>query len=391
LGDYLEQNLNSPELWVYWNNAKAALLSQNPIKIAVGIPIGTNPDVAKEILRGVALAQNEINDDSTENGINGRLLQVVIANDSNNPELAKKVAKRFAQDPSILAVVGHNASNASIAAQDIYINNKLVMITPTSLSDQLQSNSYIFRMVPQPYQLARYVQKEYPNSILGTCTDPDTADNNHPMIAQFNILLNKKTVELNCDFLKDEKLTNNALALDEEVTKILEEIKQQKIDSLFLSPYVDRISELTKVLQVIRDKNSEIRLYGSPTLFTSETLEAGQAAEGLTFSVPWYPDDNKPKNFQFQQEFEQLYQDLSDNWRTAMAYDATKIAIQGLRQISAGRQQIERKQLDKVLNSSTFIHDGATGKTEFSNQGINENYSETIIQIKNGQFTPLKF
>jgi hypothetical protein len=44
LGDYLKQNPNSPELRVYWNNAKAAIDSnKNPIKIAVSIPIGTNP------------------------------------------------------------------------------------------------------------------------------------------------------------------------------------------------------------------------------------------------------------------------------------------------------------------------------------------------------------
>jgi branched-chain amino acid transport system substrate-binding protein len=389
LGNYLEQNPNSPELWVYWNNAKAALLSKNPIKIAVSIPIETNPNVAQEILRGVALAQNEINDDSTANGINGQLLQVVIANDNNNSELANKVAKKFAQDPSISAVVGHNASNASIAAQDIYKNSKLVMITPTSLSDRLQSHAYIFRMVPQPYQLARYVQKQYPNSILGTCTDPDTADNNHAFITQFNMVLEKKTIELPCDFLANEKLTDNALALDQEVTKILEKIEQQKIDSLVLSPYIERIAEMTDVLQAVRNKNSEIRLYGNPTLSTSETLEAGQAVEGLILSVPYYPDDNQSKSFQFQQEFQQLYQALSDNWRTAMAYDATGIVIHGLEKISEGKQQIRREQLDNVLNS--IIYNGATGKNEFSNQGINENYSETIIQIKNGQFTPLSF
>jgi hypothetical protein len=69
LGDYLKQHPNSPELRVYWNNAKAALLSKNPIKIAVSIPIGTNPDIAQEILRGVALAQNEFNNRNNETGI----------------------------------------------------------------------------------------------------------------------------------------------------------------------------------------------------------------------------------------------------------------------------------------------------------------------------------
>lgn len=391
LGNYLKQNPNSPELWVYWNNAKAALLSNNnnPIKIAVSIPSETNPNVANEILGGVALAQNEINDLNNETGINGQLLQVVIANDKNDDKLAKKVAESFTQDPSILAVVGHNASNASLAAKDIYKNNKLVMITPTSLSDQLQSDSYIFRMVPVAYSLGNYVKKEYPNSNIGICADPDTADNNSAFLTQFYVLFDNKYINLSCDFLDDPGLTDDAE--DKKIATILKEIKDNKINSLVLAPYIERISEFTNILQIVRNKNSGIRLYGSPTFLTRETFQGGQeVVEGLTLSVPWYADDNKPKNFQFRQEFKQLYQAPSDNWRTAMAYDATWIIATGLERISKKQQQSEREQLNNVLQKKS--HDGAIGKSSFDDQGLNVNPSaDYVIQIKDGEFTPLRF
>lgn len=73
--------------------------------------------MAKEILRGVAQAQDEVN---RSGGINGKLLQVAIANDDNEANQAQQIAKQFVQDTSILAVVGHNSSNASIAAAPIY-------------------------------------------------------------------------------------------------------------------------------------------------------------------------------------------------------------------------------------------------------------------------------
>jgi branched-chain amino acid transport system substrate-binding protein len=387
LGDYLRQNSNSPELWVYWNNVKAALLSvKNPIKIAVSIPIGTNFDVAKEILRGVALAQNEINARNNETGINGQLLQVVIANDNNEDGLAKQVAQRFVQDPSILAVVGHNASNATKKAKAIY-TGKLVMITPTSFSDAIQGDPYIFRMVPQisyfANKLARYIEQKNPNSTVGTCIDPKTADNDS-LIAQFEAVFSNKTFQLSCDFLDPESKSSSSIA------NVLREIKQQKINSVILAPYINRITEIIQISQDIHSQNSSIRLYGSPTFFTQETLEAGQASEGLTLSVPWYPSE---KNVQYQKDFKQLYLETEtterDNWRTAMAYDATRIIIKGLEQISQKQQQIGRKQLNNVLTgegNSKFIYDGATGKTIFSDSGVNEIQSDVIVQIQNGQF-----
>lgn len=389
LGDYLKQNPNSPELWVYWNNAKAALLSENPIKIAVSIPIETNQEVAEEILRGVALAQNEINDDDNyKNGINGQLLQVVIANDNNDSNVATQVAKEFVQDPSILAVVGHNASNATLAAKEIY-EHKLVMITPTSFSDELQGDPYIFRMVPQisyfANKLAEYIEQENPNAIVGTCLDTFAPDNDS-FVTQFEAVFPDKTYELPCGFLDDE-LTGNSL--NKEVINVVKEIKKQKINSLVLAPYISRMPEMVEIIQNIHDSNLPIQLYGSPTFFTQKTLKARQAVEGLTLSVPWYPNKNEPKNVQFQQKFQQLYPEVEiDNWRTAMAYDATSILATGLEQISEQKQPIDREELNHVLTAPDrkFVHDGATGETTFSASGVNENQHDVLIQIKNGQF-----
>ena len=105
----LQQNRNDPETIIYLNNATGS--NGSFLKIAVSVPIGSNPNVAQEILRGVAQAQDEIN---TSGGINGAKLQVEIVNDDNSPEVVREVARTLTKDPSILAVIGHNASNASL-------------------------------------------------------------------------------------------------------------------------------------------------------------------------------------------------------------------------------------------------------------------------------------
>jgi branched-chain amino acid transport system substrate-binding protein len=123
----LQANSNDPETLIYFNNAKANL-TERFLTIAVSVPIGSNLNVAQEILRGIAQAQDEVN---SHGGINGKLLQVEIANDYNQPDVSKKIADTFVSDRQILAAIGHNASDASIAAAPVYDRGKLVMLTPT--------------------------------------------------------------------------------------------------------------------------------------------------------------------------------------------------------------------------------------------------------------------
>ncbi|MEM9276627.1 MAG: AAA-like domain-containing protein, partial [Cyanobacteria bacterium P01_F01_bin.143] len=156
----LENSPNDPEALIYWNNAKFAN-SNNTISIAVGVPIGKNKEVAQEMLRGVAQAQNEANKDceakeiNNKNkncGINGKPLQVKIVNDDNDPEIAKELATLLVKDKDILAVVGHNSSDVSLSVIEVY-QGRLVMISPTSTVMDLprireSKINYIFRTVP---------------------------------------------------------------------------------------------------------------------------------------------------------------------------------------------------------------------------------------------------
>jgi len=109
---------NDPETRIYLNNAQVA--EQKNVKIAAVVPIGSNLDVAQEMLRGIAQAQTEFNQQ-------GGNLQVQIINDQNNSDIAEKVAKKLVKDTSILAVIGSNASNASLAGAKIYQEHGLVM------------------------------------------------------------------------------------------------------------------------------------------------------------------------------------------------------------------------------------------------------------------------
>ena len=139
----------------------------------MSVPIGGNLNVAQEILRGVAQAQRDINQ---QGGIKGRLLQIVIANDDNNPEIAKTVAQEFIIDRQILSAIGHNSSSASLAAAPVYDRGKLVAISPTSYSSKLSGISeYFFRPVPSARfsaeVLADYILNQANLNTIAICWD----------------------------------------------------------------------------------------------------------------------------------------------------------------------------------------------------------------------------
>ncbi|MGL5075126.1 MAG: ABC transporter substrate-binding protein, partial [Waterburya sp.] len=113
--DSLERYSNDPETLIYYNNS--LIVGENEtITIGASVPVGGSLDVAKEILRGVAQAQNEINQQGglERDGIK-TLVRVQIANDDNQPEIAQQIAANFVANPQIMGVVGHNSSDVSIA------------------------------------------------------------------------------------------------------------------------------------------------------------------------------------------------------------------------------------------------------------------------------------
>ncbi|OKH25968.1 hypothetical protein NIES593_02460 [Hydrococcus rivularis NIES-593] len=347
----LQKQRNDPETLIYLNNARNG--DKSSYKIIVSVPIGSNLDVAQEILRGVAQAQNEID---RKGGINGKPLQVAIANDENNPDLAIQLANTFIEDPQTLAVVGHNSSDASVAAAPVYNRGGLVMITPTSFSDKLSSSGdYIFRMVPTirflTDTLSDYIVHTAHKTKIAVCSSRAAVDNEsfrNQFINSFQAE-GKQYINVKCDF--DDPQYN-----PEE--KILE-IVSSGADSLLLAPHVDRIG---KAVEMAQANQGRLTLFGSPTLYTYKTLKEGQqAVNGIALVAPWHPD-TLPYNAPFRKQARQLWGG-EVNWRSAQAYDATMA-------ITAALQQSQtREGLKNTLTDRTFSVEGVTGTIKFLPSG----------------------
>nr|WP_199331908.1 ABC transporter substrate-binding protein [Anabaena lutea] len=374
---YLQEYPNDPEARIYLENAKIS--NKEVIKIGVAVPIGSNPPVAQEILRGVALAQQEINNDG---GVNGKFLQVQIANDDNNPEIAQQVAQKFVNNADILAVVGHNSSDASLPASNIYQAGKLVMISPTSSSTKLTdrqdrtNGNYIYRTVisftATAEALAEYAKKTGKIKIL-ICSDSKAADQSFEQV--FVNAMNTRKLELindiKCDFAADNFQSE----------KIIQSAIEQNVSTILLNPQVDRINQ---AIELAKSNQGKFLLLGNPSLETKKTLAAGDAVNGMIMAVPWKID--VLYNQEFVQNANRLWGEQNlITWRTAMAFDATKtvaIAIQ-----KKGSRRIDIQQ----ALSNNFSFPGVTGTIRFLSWGDRTGDrigKAVLVQIQPDSSTP---
>mgnify|MGYP003465930398 FL=1 len=363
----LQIQRNDPEAWIYQNNAKA-IATNNFLKIAVSVPIGGNLNVAKEILRGVAQVQEEVN---SHGGIKGKLLQVAIVNDDNNPLTAKKMARHLSQDDKILGVVGHNSTEASVAAAPIYQKSGLVMISPTTVGSSLSDiGSYIFRTTPDTRStadiLARYTVESARKSKIAICFASDAkASQSFKDAFEWSIVqAGGKVIETNCDF---SQANFNPVDVPAQAVS-------SGADALLLAPSIYNVNQAISVVQANKKR---LPLLGNQTMYSFETLQQGSAdANGIILSVAWHSGDNTDRVFT---EEAQSQWGGDVGWRTAMAYDATKAMVVGLE----SELKPSRQKLQATLANPDFTFTGATGIVTFLPSG-DRNLKGVLVTVESG-------
>jgi branched-chain amino acid transport system substrate-binding protein len=356
---------NDPETRIYLNNSLAILQIgkiERVRKIAIAVPIGSNINVAQEILRGVAQAQTEVNRQ------NNNPIAIEIYNDDNQAEIAKQIARKTIADRQILAVIGSNASDASLAAAPIYQQAGLVAITPTSMTKELSNiGNYIYRTVPTSQALAATLAQQIVRvdrqQKLAICFDRGASDNvsfRDDLIAEV-ARAGGEIANVNCDIA----------ASNFNATDLMGKVTSSGANALFISAHIDRLPQAFQLAQANRGR---LPLYSSPTLHTYQTLEQGHAIAGLTLVTPWQPPQTVEPNT-FADRARRLWGGQV-SWRTAMSYDAAIAIATGLQQSAGTRQELQQ-----AFRRSNFSAVGASGTVKFLPTGDRQ-FPPAIVSVR---------
>ncbi|MEC4896212.1 MAG: ABC transporter substrate-binding protein [Oscillatoria sp. PMC 1051.18] len=362
----LKEKPNDPEALIYLNNARIG--KNKSYTIVASMPIGEEIDAAQEMLRGVAQAQQEINQ---VGGINGIPLKILIANDDNNPEIAKQLAEEFIDRSDILGVIGHFGSAVSLAAAEIYQANQLVMISPTSTSVELSTlGDYIFRTVPSDRfagsALSRYTVNEL-NLQKAAVFFNSESSYSKSLKNEYTTALFGDGGEVVAEYDFADNNFNSANAVNDAIAK--------NAEVLMLAP---NSATLDQALQVVQVNDKRLPLLAGDSAYKATTLQIGRSdAVGMILAVPWHiladPDA------EFPQTAGKLWGG-EVNWRTALAYDASQALIAGL------QPNPSRSGLQQTLSSGNFEANGASGKIRFLSSG-DRNQAVQLVTIQPGSRT----
>jgi branched-chain amino acid transport system substrate-binding protein len=130
----------------------AGCRSHAPVRI--GVVIGG------EGVAGARIAASEIN---ATGGIHGRLLdlRVMAKGGATRASVALAAAESLAGDPSVIGIVGHANSAASLSGAQIYNARHVLQIAPTSSAPLLtRAGPYTFRLVASDIHQARFLADE---------------------------------------------------------------------------------------------------------------------------------------------------------------------------------------------------------------------------------------
>jgi len=391
-----EEERKDPETLIYMNNALLKAKQADYYTLAVIVPVRNNQqgraeiDLPKEILRGVAQAQTEVNlklfsseIDSNLNGlvfqenqaIKGKGLQVIIADDANLKEESIARANSLVKMGGVWGAIGHYTNAMTAHTVDIYNQNHLVLISPGSTTEAAREKprKFFFRTVPRTKVsvevFAKYlIEKKGQTKVAGFYSTSSEATSS--FWEEFRKQFRERGGNI-------AKITEFDLShSDFNVKKAIQEVRQTEKTTIVLSPshIPIALNNAMALLQANLDRNWVV---GTGGIYSQKTLEAaGQlpSFEKIAAAVSWH-HLNSP-NRKFLENTRKLWEGNVSH-RTALTYDAAKALIQAIKE----QQQPSREGMQKTLADPNFSVTGATGTIQFDRTGERKNFSPILVHI----------
>ena len=363
-----QTNSSNPELLIYYNNS-LSLHRDLYYTLAVVVPVNINQGNAKEMLRGVAMAQDQYNKKAKDDQ---PLLRIIIANDNNDPLKAQKIAAILSQNPEIIGVIGHNSSDATEAALVEYEKKNLPVISPTSSGSFLNSPIFFRTTISNQYQAKQLVN--YTRSLKS-----EKVVIFHDSNSRYSQDLKKIYQESFPEkIIKEYDLSDLNLDFSFELAKIA---YNNEADTVVILSSATSDLVAIELIQA-NDKlppEYQLNLLGSDSLYNSDVLnilkQGENAVNNLTITgLSWNSITPETKNFL---EFGKEIWKEKLNWRVASSYDAAQAFIKVL------KPNISRHQVLELLRDVQLKPDETSGRSiEFDNDG-NINSNPAMLKINN--------
>jgi len=340
---------------------------------------GANPIIGEAAIKGIDMAIEDINSKGgvTFDGKQYKLAYKALDNGFNTDESALN-AQEFADDESILAMVGPNDSDMCMATSAVIKEYGLPEIAPWSTLVELTDNEMILRCCFtdnfQGYILAKYAY-EFENA--------KTAAVLYDMSNPYNVGVAENFKKAFEEFGGSivEFQTYNGKTGESDFTSQMTKIASAAPDILLLPNFYEEI--VVQTTQA-RDMGYKGKFMGSDTWGDDALLEwdTDNLLDGAIWVGHYHKDIASQMALDFIDKYHEIYGTTGDpNDIVALNYDAVHVLALGIE----NAKELSRAGIHEGL-MSLDSYEGVTGKMTWDNGNGDPTKSAVVIQIKDGAF-----
>ena len=345
------------------------------LTIAVASPAsGSGSFQGKPQEEGVKLAVDEAN---AAGGINGLTLDLQLADDRNDKKTAAEQAQRLVADGKTLVVLGHRTSDTAIAAAPVYGSGGLPVITGSASAPAVTAgNPWSFRVIfGNSYQGA--VLAEYAYYVLGARSVRIAHDGSSyglSLVEGFK----SAAAQVGLTLEREWQVPPSGPDYEGRLSAFGREARSDSPESIVFVAASE--GPAVKLIQALRDAGDRSRMLGGQSIGNVTLNEHFKTLENERRQPGFYTDGLYVAAIALQDTGGEAAQHFYRRYRTAFGhdadpvaaayYDATVLAIRGLRETGARGTDMarERKALRDWLsqfNSPQRSFSGTTGRIYF--------------------------
>ncbi|HXH38264.1 MAG TPA: ABC transporter substrate-binding protein [Thermoanaerobaculia bacterium] len=283
--------------------------------IPVGVYAATSGSEAafgQATVQGEKLAAEQINNNG---GVLGRKIRLIIEDDQGKAEEAASVVTKLITHDNVLAVLGENSSNQSLAAAPICQASKVPMISPSSTNPSVtKKGDYIFRVCfTDPYQgkaLAMFVR-----SNLKAATAAILRDNKNDYSVGLAEVIRKEFTARGGKIVAEQSYSGG----DSDFRPQLTTIKAANPEVLFIPGFYTEVGQIA--IQA-RDLGITVPMVGGDGWDSPTVIQiGGKSVDGCYFSDHYFVGEPRPAVKRFVAEIRRRSGKDPDA-NSALGYDA---------------------------------------------------------------------
>ncbi|MEH0018215.1 MAG: branched-chain amino acid ABC transporter substrate-binding protein [Desulfobacter sp.] len=344
------------------------------IKIgSAGVISGDLAPYGISALRGAEMAVEEIN---AAGGVLGKKLEIMPGDDVCKPEIAVNMATKLVSDGAQM-IVGHVCSGCTIAANKIYKDAKLLVVSPSSTADPLTlsgDHPNFFRTIAYDGAQARLMTTFVKNELKAkkVALIHDKGDYGK---GQMDLAMNEFDALGGVDVVLFEGVTTGAV----DYSAIVQKIKRSKADVVLWGGYH---ADASKIVQLLKKKRVKTTFFGGDGIKGDNFPNlAGKYAEGVYATGPNDTSSNP------------LYKELTVKHQKKYGEDPGTFFYTGyacVQALAAAAEKAGTLDYDK-LRAAMFETkiDSPLGPIGFDKNGDVVGAGFSVYKVTDGKYTPV--